>query len=162
MQAFARDLWDRGIIKDPMIYARMADVPIDELENVLDANVAKATRECLRMSIGIPELPEKFDNHAIHIAEHNRFRLSDSYRYADPEIRSIIDDHIMYHEHMAMQETAEQMLKEGMMPGLSKVPQGNEPVGSAVPPDYAEQMGQMAMMGPAPFNAPRGGGTPMV
>lgn len=143
MQSFVKDLWDRQIITDPHQYARLAMLPEDELVEVLDADVAKAHRENARMMNGSPELVDDFDDHAKHIAEHNRHRKSDAYRFADEEIRSIFDDHQKMHEVMAAEEYGGQVRKAGEMPGLAALPQAHEPPGSMVPPDYAEQM-QMA------------------
>jgi len=145
--SFAKDLWDRQIITDPHQYARIAGLPEDELVEVLDADVAKAYRENARMSNGSPEIPDEFDDHAKHIAEHNRHRKSDAYRFASKEIRSIFDDHIKAHEVYAAEEYGQQMQKASVAPGLAMLPQAHEPVGSMVPPDYAEQQGMAAMGG---------------
>lgn len=151
MQSFAQSLWDRQIITDPHQYARIAGLPEDELVEVLDADVAKAYRENARMMNGSPELVDTFDDHAKHIAEHNRERKSDSYRYAAEDIKAIFDDHLKMHEQYAAEEYGGQVNREQQMPGLSALPQADEPMGSQVPPDYAETMGagmagQQAMM----------------
>lgn len=177
MQAFARDLWDRQIIKDPATFARMLRVPQRELLSVVDADVARAQRENVRMAQGEAPAPETFDDHAKHIAEHNRFRKGDSYCFAPDKIRSVVDDHIKYHEMLAAEETGAQTHRSLMNPALAAVPQADEPPGSAVPQDYAEQAAGQAMVGagaaamqqqqqgqppgaPMPGGAPQQGGQP--
>lgn len=142
-QAFARDMWDRGIIKDPLVFARLLRLPQREITSVLDADVSKAQRENVRMLLGEALHPEQFDDHGKHIAEHNRFRKSDSYIYADAMSKRIIDAHTMYHQMMAAQEMGQQVTNAQLNPALAAIPQANEPPGSMVPPDFAEAQAGM-------------------
>lgn len=159
--ANAKDLWDRKIITDPRQYARMSNLPPDEFEQLLDPDSAKANDENLRMMLGQPVLPEDFDDHAVHIAEHNdRLRKTDSYLYAAPEIRAIVDDHIMYHQHKATNEVARQQKLGEQSAVLPSVPQADAPPGSDVPPGEQEtmaRMGAMAALGAAPDGGALGG-----
>ena len=141
---YAKDLWDRQILTDPRQYARMAGLPPDSFAELLDADAARAQRENLRMQTGYVELPEDFDMHDVHIAEHNRQRKSDAYKYADETIRSLFDDHIRYHEMKAHQELAAQQQRAAVDPALAAVAQGNEPTGSQIPPDAVEAQAAMA------------------
>lgn len=142
-QAYAKDLWDRKILTDPRKYAKMVGLPAHEFEELLDADAARANRENYRLAQGIPELPEKFDDHAVHIAEHNRHRKSDSYKYAKPEVRKLIDDHIKFHEQMAHEELGAQQARAMANPALAAVPQADEPMGSQVPLPAEEQEAMM-------------------
>lgn len=164
IQAFAKDLWDRKIIVDPAMYARMARLPHRELVDVVDANVAKAIRENARMMEGVAAEPAGFDDHGKHIAEHNRFRMSDSYQFADEMVRNVVDLHVLYHQKLAAEELGAQMMRAGLNPALAQLPQADEPAGSLVPPDFAEQqagmMGQMGMPGEMGMQSPGGGEMP--
>lgn len=143
-QAFWKDLWDRKIITDPRQYAKGVGLPAEEFEDLLDPDAARAHRENYRMMQGIVELPEEFDDHAIHMAEHNRFRKSDSYKFADREARSIVDDHILFHEKLIHGEMAAQVNRAQVNPALAALPQANDPIGAYSAPTGAEQ--QAAMM----------------
>lgn len=142
--AYAKDLWDRQIITDPRQYARMSGLPPEDFGELLDADAASAQRENLRMMAGYPEIPEKFEDHGVHIAEHNRQRKSDSYKFATPDIKKLMDDHIQFHEMLAHEELAKQTQAAAMDPILAMAPQGNAPPGSALPPTAAEQQAAMA------------------
>ena len=163
-EAFWRDLWDRKIVTDPRQYARGVGLPPENFEELLDPDSAKAHRENYRMMQGIVEIPEDFDAHDVHMAEHNRFRKSDSYRFADPEHRSIIDDHIKFHEKLIHQEMAEQANRAQQNPVLPAIPQANEPPGAFRAPTGAEQQQAMMMaqgpQGGGGMNLPPGGTTP--
>lgn len=152
--ANAKDLWDRKIITDPRVYARMVGLPPDEFDQLLDEDAAGANRENLRMAMGYVEIPEPFDNNATHIAEHNRWRKSDAYKYADPEVRAIFDDHIQFHEQRAHQEFAKQYARAQQGPAYPALPQADEPPGSDVPLPAAQQ--QAMLNQPQPTN----GGSP--
>lgn len=157
MQAFAKDLWDRQIIKDPQKYARLARLPHRELVDVMDADAAKAMRENVRMMEGVAMYPAPFDDHGVHIAEHNRFRKSDSYQYASRETRLIVDLHVLYHEKLEAEQTGRQVMRASLHPALAAMPQADEPPGSAVPTDWAEQQTQQVPVGAAAGNLPHGG-----
>lgn len=158
MQAFAKDMYDRGILKDPVVFARMLRLPQRELIEVIDADVARAQRENARILQGEAPEPLLFDDHAKHIAEHNRFRKSDSYLYAPDQAREVMDLHISYHEQLAGEEMGAQTRRAMMNPALAAIPQANEPPGSAVPPDFAEQQAGLATVGAAAQAMGAGGG----
>lgn len=159
-QAFAKDLWDRKIIQDPGVYARLARVPARFMEEVIDADVAAAHYENQLLSIGQPILPRDFENHATHIAEHNRFRKSRAYRAADRMIAELIDTHIQAHETMAHEEYGRQQGRAEETPGLAAVAQGHEPPGSMIPTDFAEQQAGIGVGDPTAAAAYPGGGGP--
>lgn len=161
MQAFAKDLWDRQIIKDPGVYARISQLPSNALAEVIDADVASAQHENVLMSIGVVVEPEEFEDHPKHIAEHNRARKGRGYRYGEPAIRKIFDLHIQAHEVMEHEQLGAQTARAQELPGLAAVAQGNEPPGSQVPMDFAEQQAGLAQMGAASPTNPAGGGPPV-
>jgi len=146
-QAFARDMWDRGIVKDPVVFARMLRLPQRELISVIDADVSKSQRENVRMMLGEAPEPATFDDHAKHIAEHNRFRKGDSYTFAPALTRQIVDDHIKYHEQLAAEALGAQTTRALVNPAVAALPQADEPAGSMVPPDFAEQQAGLAQVG---------------
>lgn len=129
MLAFARELWDRQIIKDPDTFARVADLPDqDYLLEASDPDAAKAMAENHLMSIGEVETPEDFDNHATHITRHNFFRKSKRYRTMSVQLREIIDTHVEAHETIAAQQAGEQVNRANIHPALAGVPTAGEAV----------------------------------
>jgi len=129
---------------DPNHMAQMLDMPAAHtLAQLADADVARATKENCLIAAGEVVSPEPYDDHARHIAEHNRMRKSDAYLYAATEIREVMDLHIEAHQRLVEEEAISQAALNDAVPGLGGLPQGNEPIGSAVPPDAAEQMGGM-------------------
>ncbi|MCP4350349.1 MAG: hypothetical protein GY795_33175, partial [Desulfobacterales bacterium] len=138
MMAFAREMWDRGAIKDITHFAKVAGLPLRDYTKVLDPDTARAQWENKRLLNGWAEVAEEFDNHAKHISEHNAARKSTAYRFADKKSRELIDGHIVMHQELALAEQEKQAALDEVQPGLSEVPQGAEPLGGSVPPSQQE------------------------
>jgi len=146
-EAFWRDLWDRKIVTDPRQYARGVGLPPENFEELLDADEAKAHNENFRMMQGFTEIPEPFDDDAKHIAEHNRFRKSDHYRFASEEGRAIIDDHIRFHENQMHEQMAKQVNRAQVNPALAAMPQADAPPGAMQMPTSQDRQMEAAMAG---------------
>ncbi len=129
--------------------SRALDLPgAESMILAADADVAKAELEAFLIATGDVVLPETFDDHAKHIAEHNDWRKSTAYMYAEPVVRRTMDQHIIAHMKMAMEEMANQAGLEQQAPGASTVPQDNAPPGSNVPPSSRMQAAGAPMPGP--------------
>ena len=136
----------QAIGQSPAMLARVMDIPgASMFGEVVNADAAQAQRENMLMETGeIPHrggkpYPSEFDDHATHIAEHNRWRKSQAYQYAEQKVRDIIDMHVLAHENFALKEMASQRQANQLVPGAGALPQAHEPAGSAVPSDQAEQ-----------------------
>jgi hypothetical protein len=87
----------------------------------------------------IPVMPAEFDDHARHIAQHNKERKTPAYEMATAEVRQAIDLHVQAHQTIAAQEAAQQLQMQQQMPGSEMLPQANEAPGSMVPPPATGQ-----------------------
>jgi hypothetical protein len=142
---FARAITLRqvGMLQTESEFAAYVDMP-GEKSFVEDINfhIAKARRENQEMAVGEVNIPAEFDEHSIHIEEHNRYRSTADYERATPEIRQVFDLHVQAHSTLAAEEAAEQMLKMQFAPGLAEAAQAGQPPGSRIPsatPEAAPQ-----------------------
>jgi hypothetical protein len=120
---------------DPMALSRMLDLPDPKgFLATQDPDVAKAEWENGLLMQATPVMPAEFDDHARHIAQHNKERKTPAYEMSNAEIRQAIDLHIQAHQAMAAQEAAQQLQMQQQMPGSEMLPQANEAAGSMVPP----------------------------
>ena len=78
-----------------------------------------------------------YDNHAVHIEIHNRFRKSQSFETLDDSIKAEFQKHISMHENALQQKMQEQMAQQAM------APQGN-PQAAPQPQGTPDQAGQTA------------------
>ena len=104
------------------------------LEEAVDPDSSKAQYENSLLVAGEVPFPDTFDNHAAHMAVHNSFRKSRTYRYLPDQLRQSVDDHVQAHQRLMEEEAAAQAELNDVVPGLGALPQADEPVGSAVPP----------------------------
>lgn len=116
-------------------FATIADLPgASSIIEGADPNIARARSENHEMALGVPAIPYRFDHHATHIREHNRFRMSDRYEQLDREGRELVDLHIQAHEVLAAEEAGEQVNKAGVSPALANAAAANEPPPVGAPP----------------------------
>ena len=119
---------------DPIALSRMLDLPDPKgFLATQDPDIAKAEWENGLLMQGIPVMPATFDDHAKHIAHHNKERKTPAYEMATPEVRQAIDVHVQAHQTLAAQEAAQQLQAQQQMPGSEMLPQANEAPGSMVP-----------------------------
>lgn len=104
-----------------------------EFSSVLDSDAACAQRENALMATGQVALPEKWHNHAKHIAEHNRYRNSPDFQFADQQTRDVFELHLQGHQQMIAEEMQAQAALNAIQPGMAAMPQAHNPIGSAVP-----------------------------
>jgi hypothetical protein len=67
-------------------------------------------RENTKLAAGQPIEPNPWDNHAAHIALHNRFRKGQQFEMLPEEIRELFAQHVQMHEQMHFQQQAVAML----------------------------------------------------
>lgn len=129
MMKLAMDMWNGKVITDPVQFARVADFARqDQFIDALDPDVSKARWENHQMAQGKIVLPNDFDDHAVHIQEHNNFRKSRRYASLSPDRQAIFDNHIKAHEIDAHAEAGKQYAKTQMMAAAGGIPTANEAV----------------------------------
>jgi hypothetical protein len=144
---------------DPVTLFKLLDLPnADMVPGILDPDRKRAAWENEMMAEGRPCVPEPWHNHAKHIADHNGQRNDPDYESWTEEAQHIMEMHIAGHEKMGAEEVATQANLERGAPGLSQVPQGDNPPGSAVPPPLSLIQGGQGGAPPAPITPP--GATP--
>jgi len=120
---FARgmELMDRKVINTPRQLSSYIDLPgqANFIESI-DPNVSKARRENYQMGLGEALVPATFDNHQIHIEEHNSFRLSGRYERLDDQTRGTLDQHVQAHMMYAAEEAAKQQFRMMNAPMLAQ------------------------------------------
>ena len=86
---------------------RMLDLPDPkQFLSQMDPDIAKAEWENGLLMQGVPVIPEDFDVHDAHITVHNTQRKSPAYELADPQVKQMLDMHVMAHIQYLTNETA--------------------------------------------------------
>lgn len=114
----------------PTMFAQMSAPELAEVfqvadpssfRTVLDPHIEEANWENARMASGEDEnsvMIAPWQPHAVHIAEHNKFRATASYRDADPQVKQFVDLHVQAHTKLLVEDQqrqqAEQMKQAAM------------------------------------------------
>lgn len=119
-QAMADGMMQMGIIKTPEEYSKIARLPFDrDMLEALSPDVAKARRENASMDLGEVNVPEKFDDHVTHIAEHLTMMKSAEWDLMTDEVKDVFRKHNQAHEILAAEEMGRQTAKAGVSPALA-------------------------------------------
>ena len=122
-QAYAFQLYDRGIIKTPHELAKVADLPdTDDLLAGIDPDTARANRENAHLSAGQARTVDVIDDHQNHIFIHRNFMRSERYEQLSPEVQALIRQHTAAHEMYAAQQAAQQAYAAGISPMAMALP----------------------------------------
>lgn len=146
-QAMADNMMQMGVIKSVEEYHKVARIPFDrDILEALSPDVAKARRENAAMDLGEICVPEQFDDHVQHIAEHLTMMKSAEWDLMKEETREVFRKHNQAHETLAAEQMGRQRAKGNVDPALMAAADAN---GAPILPMQALPAG------------PAGAGTPM-
>lgn len=104
LQDYLMQLWDRGIITDPRLLLRLTHYgSTEEIISDLELDSSQAQRENNRMAAGETVEVYDYQNHVVHIAEHNRFRKTAEYEKLSEERREQFAQHVEKHKQFLAQ-----------------------------------------------------------
>lgn len=107
---------------------------VDLLGQALDADVVLAQKENHLMAVGEAMVPEKWHDHAKHMAEHNAYRNTIDFMMASDDVRRDFELHLQAHQHMIQEEAEVTAALNDVQAGLGALPQANNPLGMLQPP----------------------------
>lgn len=139
-RAFIMDLMTNQIIP-PEAGLEMLEIGgVEKMFEDIMIDKKQAGRENLKMQMGMQIPPNMWDNHDIHIQEHNRFRKTQQFEMMPPEVQMIYEAHVSLHQ-MAL------MLGQEQMMGVPAAPVGPEQGGQEVSQQQADEYAQPALPG---------------
>jgi hypothetical protein len=130
-QQYLFALYDRRVIQDPRLLTQLSRFgSFDEAFVDADLDTTQAQRENRRMTQGQPVQAEDWQNHPIHLVEHNRFRKAEEYETLPDEVKQLFAQHCA--EHQKFEEAAKQAQGPGppgqlQQPGFQGAPQQQAP-----------------------------------
>ena len=158
MMQLAEKMVQMGQITTIEEFTRVAELPGErDLISAARPDVDRARRENHSMALGRVEFPEGWDDHEIHIHEHNIFRKSARYARLPDEVKSIFADHIQGHETEAAEAAAKMQMRStvggealGMVPSANEDPAappvdpGELPESEVIPPEELTVLDQLS------------------
>jgi hypothetical protein len=127
-QEFIISLWEQRIIQDPKVVLKLLEFgDVEGIYDDIDLDTSQAQRENELMKQGQYEEPEDFENHEVHIYEHNKFRKTEEYDALPDEIKQLFAQHVAVHQSFLQQQGGmmsqlQQLLQQpnsGVMPNLA-------------------------------------------
>jgi len=131
MQQMGMKLLEMGLIPDLETFFRIIEMPgRRDVVTAVNPDAAKARRENSKMLQGHILNPAKFDDHPIHIKEHNDGRKTTAYENASPDYQEEYDKHVLAHDTLAAEAMAGQVARSQQNPVLGGAPRadGTPPV----------------------------------
>lgn len=105
----AEKLLQMGLITSIEEMSRVAEMPGErELVAAVRPDVARARRENVALAQGKVRFPEEFDDHQIHVQEHNAYRKTKRYESLPPEIKNLFAAHVQAHQTVMAEQAAGQ------------------------------------------------------
>jgi hypothetical protein len=121
--ALIMDLIKNGVIKPEDGLRRMEFGGVEKLYEDIEVDRRAAQRENLKLAQGMPLsatpetafAPNTWDNHGIHVEEHNKFRKTQEFEVLDDSIKMAFEAHVQLHSDAIMAETMNQLAMQGGM-----------------------------------------------
>lgn len=136
-QAFLMDLFKMGVFQqNPSEFLKILELRgIDKVIDNYKADIHQAQRENIKMALGNMVQINDFDEHELHLAEHNRYSKSEEYEMLPDQIKAIFIQHRTGHQQAIQVNQQYAARVQAMMgqqipsPGVSGVPQQLPPGG---------------------------------
>jgi hypothetical protein len=117
----------------PATFIALAELPNGrDLLSVTSPDVDRARRENAHFGLGRQSVPYSWDNHKVHIEEHNKFRKTVDYEMLSDEDKEMIAEHIQAHATMSAREIGDARMRTNIDPALGEAATPEE--GPVVPP----------------------------
>lgn len=111
----------------PEAFIALAEVPNGrDILTVTSPDTDRARRENSHFGLGRQSVPQPFDDHAVHIAEHNKFRKTVDWEMLSEDDKAMVESHIKAHEQLAAEETGRARMRSNVDPALGMAPTAEE------------------------------------
>lgn len=149
-------LIEAGVLTDPERIATLLDVPLTQFISsaAFDVRLARNENYAIADGTGVDGKPgqaiqpNSWDNHAIHIREHNNFRKTHEYTLLDPDVKQKFEFHVQAHEMLQKTVLTQQAQLAALVAGAAgQAPQPqplppNQPIGGFTGPGALKQEDQ--------------------
>ncbi len=129
-------MWDKGIIRDPEVMSEMMDLPVGTLtpQRVFDIRLARNENLVMVEGDGKGEggkgtaiTPNSWDEHEIHLREHNNFRKTAEYEQLVPDVKRKFEFHCKSHEQLEMEKLQHEAQKQALFQQVMQPQPGADP-----------------------------------
>jgi hypothetical protein len=153
-------LWQNQIIRDPEVMSELLDLPVPNLVSSKAFDIKLARNENYEMARGTPIVPNSWDDHDIHIREHNSYRKTHEFLQLPTKTKTKYEFHVTKHEDLQTAElvrVAKQQaaVQAALMPQPAPGPADQTGTPPAPAPADQPQQGQSATPAEQAWNTPQ-------
>ena len=130
---------EAGIIRDSEIASELLDIPVGTLNPSKAYDIRKARNENLVLASGQAVMPNSWDDHEIHLREHNNWRKTGEYLSSSKDVKQKFEHHCDTHEQQLVEALQMAAEKQALLAGAMGPPQGAGGGGPAQPQQQPQQ-----------------------
>lgn len=141
-----------GLIQQPEVAVSLLEIPIPTVLTHRVADIRKARNENLEMARDVAVTPNSWDDHDIHIREHDTYRKTAEFMGLPADVQSKFEFHVQKHKELRVQKLVEMSQEQVLMAqatqpppaptdapaGAEPSPTGQEGVSETAPPAAAD------------------------
>lgn len=109
-------MWEKGIIRDPEVMAELMQIPVGNItpQRVFDVRLARNENLTIGQGKdpdgkpGTAVTPNSWDDHPIHLREHNNYRKTAEYQGQPLEVKKKFEYHCAQHEVLQLEQAKKQ------------------------------------------------------
>lgn len=123
------------IIQDPEVAAELLDLPVGTVMPDKAYDIRIARNENWQMQGGTAITPHSWDDHEIHLREHNNYRKTQEFLTSENDVQQKFEYHCDTHETLQVSALQKQLAKQSMIQQAMQAGQGQPaPGGSQTAP----------------------------
>lgn len=135
------ELWREGILRDPELVSELLEIPMPTLIPHKAEDIRLARNENHELAKNTAIEPNSWDEHGIHIREHNKYRKTAEYVGLDSDAKKKFEHHVTRHEALQIEQLQKDVqlaqLAQGTQPGAAPGGAGTGESPDARSPDTA-------------------------
>lgn len=107
--------WQNGLIQDPELVAELMEIPVPTLIPTKAADIRLARNENYELAKDTAIEPNSWDDHDLHIREHNNFRKTAEYVELGKDEKLKFEHHVQRHEALHIDQLQKLVQKQQLV-----------------------------------------------
>jgi hypothetical protein len=143
-------MWQNGVIQDPELMAELLEMPVPTFVSAKAFDIRLARNENYTLQTGKPVTPNSWDDHEIHLREHNNFRKTQEFLTLPAEVKQMFEYHCQMHEAFQIEQLMKMAQKQMAVQAAMTTPVAP---GEQTPPGYQQDVEPTPQSGPSGASA---------
>ena len=139
------NMWVNGILRDPEVMAELLEIPVGTVTPVRAADIRLARNENFTITSNVKGTAinaNSWDDHEIHLREHNTYRKSSDYLALPTEVKTKFEFHCDQHDNLWTEQLQKQAQRQMAIQSVMGPNGGDTGSQQQQPSDGGSQAGQ--------------------